>query len=584
MDAADLIQSRRHDEALAELDRAIAAAPDDPAPRARKYSLLCELGRLHEAVAEGRELAGRDRSGEWLVRLARMHAQCRDEQGAAELLAASLRCDRVPFDRVLFAASNFAAMERYGEGLAALHAAVRAPGLPFEHRLFAAEHFVALSDLPAAEAQLELARAAVPAAPQARLEQARLRLWRNDIVAAEALVADLLDGPSPPPDALIVRGARQLRAGDLAGAEADFSAAIAADGDNVTAWCWRAEVRLRAARPGEALADAERATDLASVFDPFVVNLLRVLANIEHEHVPHITPFVLEPLAEGLARLCPGCEPALGRGDPREIAALAWAALERLGGNRSTTPTMIEADGTLARLLVRPSPRWRGSWALAAIQTAGVDDARRRLDAVVADSPRSPIALCYRGELDLYLGEYASAGAFFRRAIAIDDTTRWAYIGSMAVALFTEGPQAALALWERAEPLARSPGPTLFAYRGEAYRRAGLLDLALPELEHSVRTSPTRIGSWLNLALARHAAGSDTGMYAALDEIRRRAVGFVTDAAAELGVPVWSEAPLPSDAAVALCEHMLGMLRGNRSSTYVSYFTRAGALRFVPRA
>ncbi|MBX3024978.1 tetratricopeptide repeat protein [bacterium] len=580
-DVATLLEQHRYDDALALLDRAIAEGPKDPGLLERKLALLYELGRLHDAMAVGRELARRDPSGEWLVRLARMHARCHDDFGAADLLAASLQRQPVPFDRALFAAGNFASTERYDDGLAALHDAVRAPGVAAEQRLFAAQQFIALGDLAAAEEQLQLA-AAVQAG-EARLQQARLCLWRNEVAAAAAMVTDLVAGPRPPATALVIRGVARLRHGDLAAAEADFSAAIAADPAEPTAWCWRAETRLRAGVAGEALADATYATDLPSSFDPFVVNLLRVLANIEHERVPHIAPFVLEPLREGLIRLCPGCEPALGRGDPREIAALIWTALDRLGGNRSPTPTMIEADGSLSRLRLRASPRWRASWALATIQTAGVDEARRRLDAVVADSPGSPIALCYRGELDLYLGDYAAAGGFFRRAIAADETTRWAYIGSMAVALFTEGPEAAIALWERALPLAQSPGPTLFGYRGEAYRRAGQLDLAVAELEHSVRTSPTRIGSWLNLGLAHLAAGSVAGLHAALDEVKRRAPGFVTDAAGELAIPVWRADPLPADAAAALCEHMLAMLRGNRGSTYVSYFTRAGALRFVPR-
>lgn len=577
----ELVQHHRYDDALDALDRAIAGGAPDAAVLERKFALLYDLGRLHDAVAVGRELARRDAAGDWLVRLARMHARCHDDFGASELLAASIERRPVPFDRVLLAASSFASTARYGDGLAALHEAVRAPGIAAEQRLLAAQHFVALGDLAAAESQLDLAGAADSAA--ARLQRAHLRLWRDQVAAAAALVGDLVASPQPPAPALVVRGVERLRAGDLRAAEADFGAAIAADPTDPTAWCWRAETRLRARRPRQALADATHATDLPSSFDPFVTNLLRVLANIEDERVPHIAPFVLEPLTEGLTRLCPGCEPALRRGAPREIAALIWAALDRLGGNRSPTPTMIEADGSLSRLLLPPSPRWRGSWALATIQTAGIVEARRRLDAVVAECPTSPIALCYRGELDLYLGDYGSAGGFFRRAIAADETTRWAYIGSMAVALFTEGPEAAIALWERALPLAQSPGPTLFAYRGEAYRRAGRLKLAIAELEHSVRTSPTRIGSWLNLGLARLAARSAAGLDAALDEVKRRAPGFVTDAAAELAIPVWNGDRLPAESAATLCEHMLAMLRGNRGSTYISYFTREGALRFVPR-
>lgn len=579
-----LVEDHRFDEAFAALDRVIAVAGSDVDVALRRVFELAEsLGRLSDSVGAARDLARRDGSATWLVRLAQLYSRYRDERGAADILAQALRREPPPFDRVLLAASVFATAGRHAEGLAALHGALAGGELADEHRLFAADQLVTLGDVPEAERQLRLVLAADPAQRTARLHLARLRMWSGDLTAAMSLIDDLLGEANPPAEALLVRAVAGARAGDLAAAERDLDAAVVAAPGLTEAWCWRAEVRLRAGRADDAFSDALRATDSVSSVEPFVAHLLRLLAPLGQESNERLTPFVLEEVAEGIEALCPGAAPILARGDGREFSKLAWNALERLGNNRSTTPTTVAADGSVSRLFLRPSPRWRGSWALATIQTEGIDAARRHLDDVVADSPQSPIALCYRGELDLYLGEFASALGYFRRAIELDPATRWAYIGSFAVEMFTTGPEAALNLWRQAERKCHSPGPTLYGYRGEAYRRLGRLDDAIAELSRSVQTSPTRIGSWINLGLAYAAAADVEGLRGVLDEIKRRAAGFVSDAARECAIPVWGGEVLPPATVRDLLEHMLVMLRGNRSSTYPAYFTHSGDLRFVPR-
>ena len=65
-------------------------------------------------------------------------------------------------------------------------------------------------------------------------------------------------------------------------------------------------------------------------------------------------------------------------------------------------------------------------------------------------------------------------------------------------------------------------------------------------------------------------------------EVFERAPGLVSDAAREVGVELFRDgAPAELELIGRVLDHALVMLRGNRSSSCISYFTREGALRFA---
>jgi tetratricopeptide (TPR) repeat protein len=258
-------------------------------------------------------------------------------------------------------------------------------------------------------------------------------------------------------------------------------------------------------------------------------------------------------------------------------------------GNRRFTATYVNPDDPAAEVVplrVPPSPRTAAKAALFRLTTAGTDGARRALENVHRNYPSAPEPHCYHGELYLYLGDYVAARDQFERALALYDQTRWAFIGLGAVELLEGHPERTLPLLERSIELSRGAGPTLYVYRGEALFRLGQLEAAIADLEYATQLNPTRLSAWVDLALARDRAGESGALALGLAHVRRVAPGLVHDAAVAAEVDVSAaDDPGPSperETLQVLFETILRLMRGNRSSTCVTYFTDAGLLRVVP--
>jgi tetratricopeptide (TPR) repeat protein len=127
----------------------------------------------------------------------------------------------------------------------------------------------------------------------------------------------------------------------------------------------------------------------------------------------------------------------------------------------------------------------------------------------------------------------------------------------------------------------------VYVYRGEAKRKLGLIDEAIPELEAALRWHPARASATINLALAYAAAGRISEFEPLWRRLRdEQASGLLSDAAHELGVVIFGDASDPADAPehavkLAVLERALAMLGGNRSSGLLTYQTARGQLRFV---
>jgi tetratricopeptide (TPR) repeat protein len=416
----------------------------------------------------------------------------------------------------------------------------------------------------------------------------RLRLWAGDLDEGMRCAEAALEGDPRCAEAHRLRGAVRLLRGEPAAAIPDLDRALALEPGDTEAYVWRAEARYRLGEYVEALADIVRGGELAEDFSDYVAaQLVKLLVLAALGRFPGFPDYCLR---EALAELCPGAVEHLDDGDPAEVRAVLERALERLRGNRSTTPTFVlpgdagGGQGVPRPLRVRPSPRAPSKAALFLMPTAGVDEALAGFERVHADYPRSPEPYCYHGELHLYLGQYPTARRLFERALELYRGTRWAYIGLGATHVLDGDPREALAILRRGVELSGGPGPTTFVYRGEAHRRLGELAAAREDLAYATRTQPHRVGAWANLGLVERAEGHRAAAAAVVERLKTQAPALVSEAARARGVPVWEEpaVALGLDGLGALLEQVLALLRGNRGSACVTWFTLDGELRVVP--
>jgi tetratricopeptide (TPR) repeat protein len=251
-------------------------------------------------------------------------------------------------------------------------------------------------------------------------------------------------------------------------------------------------------------------------------------------------------------------------------------------GNRSTNVTYFDPGiGRLKPLEIRHSARYRAKTAQWEILHSPPDEVLRSFDAVVRDNPFSHHPNAYRGEVLLWLGRYDEAAADFREGLQKNPRARWLYIGIGAVFFFQGNTSSAIVSFQRSVDVAPLfVGPTLYAYRGEAFRLAGRTSEAVHDLEIACRDNPSRISAWVNLWLAKDDLGDVTERDAVMDELWSRARYLLADAADECFSCPFLKVESAADQR-RLLEHTLRMMRGNRSSSCVTYFTKTSELRTV---
>lgn len=539
-------------EVAAAIDLGRAAEPVDPVWDVFEAQLHLRGGDLEQAlVAARRALARAPGSAKLRIELATMLARRGDAGATAVEVAEALRL-APPTDAALYHRAALWVLLDAGELASA-----------FRHG--------------------EAALARDPTDAAVALALADLSLWQGD--AADALRrAAAAPGREGEAGALRIRGQLALAAGSIDHALPDLSAAIALH-DRADARISLAEAQIRRGAWEPAHAHLSRATAIGDGY-LFVAWLLRFLAAAGERPAPDAPVHLrqIEEFAEALAEIAPDGAAALADGRQGPLVAAAAQALARMGCNRSAHATYHDGH-VLRRVSTRTGVRHASRQALQAIRSEPVERVRALFDAAIARWPRSSLPLAHRGELHLWLGDDARARADLEAALAISDRTRWAYVGLTLLSARTGDPAGALAISERGIAAMRGTvGPAVYAHRAGARRQLGDLAGALDDLRQAVALHPTRIGALVELALTAAAAADLPAMTAAWDDLRARAPGLVSDAAADLGRHAWNdryESPGPEDQ-VAIAARALTMLRGNRSSTCVTYVTTAGQLRTVP--
>ncbi len=403
----------------------------------------------------------------------------------------------------------------------------------------------------------------------------RLAAWRGDAEAAVQRGWSAVQLDASDADAHCAFGAAQLLQNGPEQARPVLEQACALDPTHHEAHALLAELTF--AEPDRALTRRLLGTALSNAKGgfPFATWLLWVRATLEpvpdDEPVP---PYHLEEIQDGCELLAPGARAAFENARAGQVVEIVGDCLDLLGVNRSTTPTRLR-EGRLRRLpLDLSGPRHASRAVLETLRTRDPADVAARLGALCARWPRSPLPVCHRGELHLWLGQADEAERDFRAAIALVKTTRFAWIGLPGVELLRGQPQRALDLAnEGIRVMGGTIGPAAYAYRGEVLRRLGRLAEARADLDAAVAVSPTRLSAFINLALVQ-LAQNDPNAAATIARCRDRAPVLFADAEQDLAAH-----GRPSGDA-DLLQHALDLMVGNRASSLIVY-RRGGKLRTV---
>lgn len=559
------------DAALGVLQTALERWPSEELARMRA-TLCLTAGRTHEGLDAMRALARA--GGDHALTLARWLHGLGDAEGALEAL--ELAPPGPERDE-----ARMRALVAIGdrEGARAVLSSVATDGIA-EARLA-----IEIGDFDEARGRLEGIVGRGDDALEALASLADLALWRGEVAEAFSWVERVAELEPRAARAHRQRGIALALSGQRNEARASFDAALSIDARDPETLLWRGELRRAEHDLDGSLGDLD-AGITASHGYPIAGHLSRLLTvTAAHRGEGRSLDTTHQ---DAFAELLTLLRPVLG---PNEIDALDVALLERLDGvldamkgNRTTRPSYVK-DGRLLALDVPIHTRFsaRQIQDLLVARTPG--DVVRRLERLARERGDEPTIHCHIGEIHLWVGDADLADRAFRRAISATPEVRWAYVGLCATEMIRERWDEALAWCERGIEVFPPPGRTMFAYRGEVFRRLGELERAEDDLRHMLELTPERISSWLNLALVRHARGDASALAPAFLRLRQRAPGLIDDGCRERGLDALR--PVADDDLVALFEHLLAMMRGNRSSSFVSYYAaRAGGepqLRFVPR-
>ncbi|MFO0552515.1 MAG: tetratricopeptide repeat protein [Polyangiaceae bacterium] len=435
---------------------------------------------------------------------------------------------------------------------------------------------------------LEDFRVRHPSELSATILSAELALWLGDARSAYQQADEALRSAPDTAALLRIRGGAAVLYGDCQLALADLDRALELDSEDTATWVFRAEARLR-------LGDyAGAQTDLHAALGPssgYVLSaaLIRILVIIRGGETPwSLTYGAYSELLEALLFLCPEARPTLEAGNPSRVALVLEEALAALGGNRTGSQTYVQRDDsgrrTLARLPVLTAPRHASRRALNGILASRPAEALREFDEIIRRYPQSSLPICHRGELQSWLGNYQEARADLEAAIAKVRHTRWAYIGLTALDVLAGDPEKALETCELGvRTMGYTTGPAVYGIRGEAHRLLGNRAEALVDLEAACRLNPSRISAFLNLGLLRGELGDEAGALTLYRDLVDRASGLMSDAAAAVGLADWPEPERCSSASRGeVLRAALAMMRGNRSSSCITYFDARGRLRTAP--
>ena len=176
---------------------------------------------------------------------------------------------------------------------------------------------------------------------------------------------------------------------------------------------------------------------------------------------------------------------------PKWVQRAGNELLDSLHGNRTGWPTQKNLQGIGARRIHIPiDVRQESRRHQLLLRTRTPEEVIQAFATLIEQTPE-PTVYCHRGEVLLWLGRYADAEADFEAALALDITTRWAWIGLGASQILTQRDHLGLQTFERSKKHAQ-PGRTMWVYQAEAYRNLGDIQGAQKHIDEALRINPER--------------------------------------------------------------------------------------------
>ncbi len=598
-----LFVTRDYAEALGHLE---CAGDLDPRAAARadhlRATLADGLGWGHEVVRVRETAATRDPDEPlWPARLGQLHAQARDHEPAVRWLGEAVRrAPKVLPLRLQLARQQIELGDRAGARDSLEFAAnqLEAQSEPdLDRRYELAWLWLDLGDVP--RSMQLLAPLASAGEDPARLTLLHLDLWRGDLGAARDKLGDWFPDDDPPlPGVCRARGIMAMLEQRPGEALAWLERGLELDPRDAEAWVWRAEAEMALDRDEQAHESLNHATMAARgyLFVAWLVRYVLVAREARQEREPDPAPqpaHRFEEFRDALLELGPEAGRLLQEGDELEMAAFVTQLLARMRGNRSIYATWTDEGGSgpvtaseLHRFRTRTGCRHASRRALQLIRIASPEQTLAAIDEVIEAFPDSHLPLCHRGELHYWMGDLARGRADLEATLERFRNTRWAWIGLGGIEMHEGHLERALEVQaEGVRAMGNTEGPAVFVYRGEALRRLGRLDEAIADLERARAIYLGRVSAAVNLHLC-HAARDQDGDAARRDalfeELRDCVPALFSDAARQVGVVLWHDdpavLPAPEDQ-VRIAEAVLTMMRGNRSSTCITYFDPEDRLR-----
>lgn len=559
--AVVLYACRQYSRALAILDR--IDGPCSPDALAFSIALAGRLEWTHELDARLRRAHALEPSKpRHALELVRLHRKGRNDEVALVWVDRALELAPQAASAHMERANVLLALDRTGDVSAAVDRAVAADPGAFALRLEAARVSLAIGDFRAARRHYEHAGAD---RPEPKRGLALVALRAGDFALARSL-ADPRD---------FVVAAIDVVEGRFDDAVERLDAIETPDAE---ALAWRAEAAMRLGRNEESHRVLDRAMAAAQGFF-WVGWALRLLTVLYGRPGARLTPAPLAEVRSAIEVLLPG-EPFPEEGP--DLAAFLERALARVGANRSVDLLHTHED-RFERVAGLRGPRWDSRRLLESIRSRSPEAAIAAFDEVIGRYPESSLPICHRGELRLWIGDLSGARADLDATIEQNPFTRWAYIGLTTLETLEGRPDRALEVCERGVRTMASTGPAVHVARGEALLAVGRVEDARVDLERAVALHPSRISALFLLALLEGESGNTAAFDAAWDGLVERAPGLVSDAAHESSVVLArdpGDAPPPLSDRARVVRRAIEMMRGNRSSSCMSYFA-GESLRFV---
>ena len=394
---------------------------------------------------------------------------------------------------------------------------------------------------------------------------------------------------------LLAQGPPLFAVGDAEEALPQLDAALAGAPHLGEARIWRAEAHIRLGDDAAALADLEEGVVQSGGY-VLAARLLRYLLEVRADGVGAVDgPLqrVLEPLAplipsRGGRRVNAGILEELGPG-LRELGFgdAELTQLTRASGVESVVPVILTRLGGDRSPRGPDSPRAQARRTLELIRTMSPERALERFGRL--DLAGSSMGVVHRGELRLWMGDWEGAVADFEESLAMNRHTRWGWIGQLGARGLGGDPERALAVGAKGVAVMGGYGPSHYVYRAEAARLLGRVDAARADLELAVELNPTRLGAWVTLALLVAEQGDGARLQSLMAHLAPRAAGHLARAARETGTDLamlWPDGGgvgADPQALRPLLTRAHAMMRGNRSSSCLTWFTSDGELRLTHR-